>query len=114
LVIPVHISTEDTVVWHFDQKGVFYVKSAYHVLEDEAELLQVRQKGESSSLSNNRGGGDIYGRKFGNCTGSAQDQTICLESGFQTKYVLAQEGCGWIRDRCPVCFRFDEDGGHCF
>lgn len=49
LAIPVHAGREDSVAWHFDHKGVLSVKSAYHVLEDEAEILRVRQKGESST-----------------------------------------------------------------
>uniref|UniRef100_K3YE50 Uncharacterized protein n=1 Tax=Setaria italica TaxID=4555 RepID=K3YE50_SETIT len=30
LVIPVRYETEDPPTWHFDTKGVFSVKSAYH------------------------------------------------------------------------------------
>lgn len=29
--IPVHIDMEDIVGWHFDTRGQFSVKSAYHV-----------------------------------------------------------------------------------
>lgn len=56
LAIPVHV--EDFVAWHFDQKGIVFVKSAYHVLEDEAELMHIRQKGESSNPPHG-GGGNI-------------------------------------------------------
>jgi hypothetical protein len=34
LAIPVHTRREDVIVWHFDKKGVFFVKSAYHTLHD--------------------------------------------------------------------------------
>jgi hypothetical protein len=30
------------VAWHFDSKGIWSVKSAYHVLEDNQELKKVR------------------------------------------------------------------------
>jgi hypothetical protein len=42
------------VAWHLDSKGVFSVKSAYHVLEDNQELSRNFQRGESSGSS---GGG---------------------------------------------------------
>jgi hypothetical protein len=42
LAIPVHIDRDDCVAWHFDQKGTFSVKSAYHVLEDDAERSRLR------------------------------------------------------------------------
>lgn len=34
LAIPVRPELEDTLAWHFDSKGTFSVKSAYHVLDD--------------------------------------------------------------------------------
>lgn len=48
LATPVHTDREDSVAWHFDNKGVFSVKSAYQVLEYETEIARVRQRGESS------------------------------------------------------------------
>jgi hypothetical protein len=39
LAIPVHVDREDTVAWHFDNNGMFSVKSAYHVLEDEVQHI---------------------------------------------------------------------------
>lgn len=40
---------EDTIAWHYDPKGRFSVKSAYHVLEDSREQSQHMQLGSSSS-----------------------------------------------------------------
>lgn len=54
LATPVHFDREDRVAWHFDQKGMFSVKSAYHVLEDDAETVRVWQRGESSRASNSK------------------------------------------------------------
>lgn len=60
LATPVHIDSDDCVAWHFDQKGTFSVKSAYHVLEDDAEISRVRQRGESSTPSRNRDAGNLW------------------------------------------------------
>jgi hypothetical protein len=54
LAIPIRPACEDMVAWHLDSKGVFSVKSAYHVLEDNQELSRNFQRGESSGSS---GGG---------------------------------------------------------
>ncbi|KAJ1267989.1 hypothetical protein BS78_07G101900 [Paspalum vaginatum] len=51
LAIPIMPQMEDSVAWHFDPKGVFSVKSAYHVIEDREEREQKFQKGESSAPS---------------------------------------------------------------
>lgn len=37
LAISVRSGPDDIVAWHFDTKGIFSVKSAYHVLEDHEE-----------------------------------------------------------------------------
>lgn len=49
LAIPLKEDAEDVLAWHYDKKGVFSVKSAYHVLQDANERAAKRQKGESSS-----------------------------------------------------------------
>jgi hypothetical protein len=49
LAIPIKHGEEDTPAWHYDNKGIFSVKSAYHVLEDSREYEQGKQKGESTS-----------------------------------------------------------------
>ena len=48
LQIPLVAGREDFVAWHYDAKGVFSVKSAYHVLDVKKEFSAVRQRGESS------------------------------------------------------------------
>ncbi|CAD6218794.1 unnamed protein product [Miscanthus lutarioriparius] len=47
LSIPIQPASEDAVAWHFDSKGIFSVKSAYHVLEDNQELKKDRSPDES-------------------------------------------------------------------
>lgn len=48
LAIPTRPDQEDIVAWHFDPKGKYSVKSAYHVLADNEERGRIRQVGESS------------------------------------------------------------------
>ena len=48
LSIPIRPDMEDTIAWHFDPKGTFSVKSAYHVLEENKQRDQEKQRGESS------------------------------------------------------------------
>jgi len=49
LAIPVKQGHEDSLAWHYDSRGLFSVKSAYHVLVDKREQEKERQPGESSS-----------------------------------------------------------------
>jgi hypothetical protein len=49
LSIPIKHGMEDLIAWHYDLKGTFSVKSAYHVLEDKREHSQQRQVGSTSS-----------------------------------------------------------------
>jgi hypothetical protein len=42
LAIPVKQGREDAIAWHYDPKGLFSVKSAYHVLEDNREQQHQR------------------------------------------------------------------------
>jgi hypothetical protein len=39
LSIPTRHGEEDLPAWHFDTKGIFLVKSAYHVLEDNRDSV---------------------------------------------------------------------------
>jgi hypothetical protein len=50
LAIPVHAELEDTIAWHFDPKGLFSVKSVYHVLDDETQRNKWHQRGEGLTL----------------------------------------------------------------
>jgi len=52
LSIPLKSGMEDSLAWHFDSKGEFSVKSAYHVLKDNNDLSQRRKVGEASAISN--------------------------------------------------------------
>jgi hypothetical protein len=45
LATPTNPGHDDMIAWHFDSKGLFSVKSVYHVLDDEKHWSNVRQKG---------------------------------------------------------------------
>jgi len=49
LAIPLKQRMMDNLAWHFDSKGRFSVKSAYHVLADNRDMKKNMQKGESSN-----------------------------------------------------------------
>lgn len=53
LTIPIRAGVEDGLAWHFDNRGIFSVKSAYHVLEDERRRHKPKQDGASSSGQTN-------------------------------------------------------------
>lgn len=50
LAISVQTDMEDSLVWHYDSKGILSVKSAYHDVLDDQRMSQSRhQCGETSS-----------------------------------------------------------------
>jgi ribonuclease HI len=113
LSIPVRIDQEDFLAWHPDGKGVFSVKSAYHVLKDKQDLEARRQVGEASN---------------GSCSRSLDWSVIWKQTGqpkvLQFLWRLAHNSLALgtnikrrgmqIETLCPVCHRLDEDGGHLF
>jgi hypothetical protein len=50
LAIPIKHARENAIAWYYDPRGLFSVKSAYHVLEDNREQQHQRQRGTSSSI----------------------------------------------------------------
>jgi hypothetical protein len=105
---------EDSVAWHFNKKGVFSVKSAYHVLEDEAESKLVRQRGESSRHlldSRQQMWKKLWGvpgpPKIKQCVWRVAHNSLAHKMNIKSKKIS-------LDTRCPVCLRYDEDGAHCF
>lgn len=113
LAIPVHIGQEDIIAWHFDKKGMFLVKSAYHTLHDRATRASKKQKGESSSAH--------QGKKLDwnqvwklNCAPRVRHFLWRLaHNSLPLQMSIKRRGME-IDTRCPVCWRMNEDGGHCF
>jgi hypothetical protein len=115
LSIPIRSNCEDTIAWHFDPKGVFSVKSTYHVLDDRKELERCTQRGESSgsndSISTERVWKKIWKMKW-----PPKIKQFLWRVGHNSLAMkLNIKRCGIDLDtRCPICWRLDEDGGHCF
>lgn len=59
LTIPIKLGYDDMVAWHFDPRGLFSVKSVYHVLEDKREQSKVKQVG-SSSTGDDEGAAEVW------------------------------------------------------
>jgi len=55
LSIPIKQGMDDLIAWHFDRKGVFSVKSAYHTLDAIKGREACRQVGASSSSAESSG-----------------------------------------------------------
>ena len=53
LSIPIKQGMDDLIAWHFDRKGIFSVKSAYHNLVAIKGREECRQIGASSSSAEN-------------------------------------------------------------
>lgn len=113
LTIPVKTEYEDCLAWHYDAKGIFTVKSAYHVMTDEQDRSMKKQTGESSNGS----GHDQF-------RWSSIWSLKCQPKVAQFLWRLAHNSLPLRRNIkhrgmdadtiCPMCNRLDEDGGHLF
>jgi len=63
LSIPGRVDREDFIAWHYD-KGLFSVKSAYHVLEDEEQMKKQKQQGESNIGSRTSDANAVFWKKL--------------------------------------------------
>jgi ribonuclease HI len=114
LSIPIKPGREDFLAWHFDDKGLFTVKSAYHVLADERANQHPRQHGESSNASSVCAGFPWlriwklpYIPKVKQFLWRLAHNSLPLRLNIKRRGVDADT-------RCPVCWQLDEDGGHYF
>jgi hypothetical protein len=111
LTIPVRMDHNDYVAWHSDGKGIFSVKSAYHVLKDKEEAKGKKQVGESFS-----------GARTGRLEWKKLWKKKCRPKILQFIWRLAHNSLPLRRNIkhrgmeadtvCPVCHRLDEDAGH--
>ena len=115
LAIPVRQNSDDIIAWHYDPKGIFSVKSAYHVLEGVEEQKRQVQKGETSRqgacTSEDRLWKDIWHLqcppKIKQFIWRVAHNSLAMKMNIKRRHVD-------LDTRCPVCLRLDEDGGHCF
>uniref|UniRef100_A0A0A9CHE7 Reverse transcriptase zinc-binding domain-containing protein n=1 Tax=Arundo donax TaxID=35708 RepID=A0A0A9CHE7_ARUDO len=115
LAIPVRYDMEDSIAWHNDIKGTFSVKSAYHVLDDERVRQTRRQSGESSSSISTQSVEFNWQHIWKLPCPPKVKQFIwrLAHNSLPVRKNIARRGIE-LDTRCPVCSRFDEDGGHCF
>jgi hypothetical protein len=115
LSIPIRSGCEDTVAWHFDPKGVFSVKYAHHVLKDSQELSSRFQRSESSSANDGNNDDKVWRKiwklpwppKLKQCMWRVGHNSLAMKLNIRRRGIK-------LDTRCPVCWRLDEDGGHCF
>ena len=84
------------------------------MLEDEAEIKRVRQRGESSRPPNSAGS-NIW-KKIWKLPGPPKIKQFVwrvAHNSLALKQNISRRGIR-LDTRYPVCFHFDEDGGHCF
>ena len=118
--IPIQEGAVDNIAWHFDSKGNFSVKSAYQV------VLNLQDKGieiGSTSIANEKG--YVNGKENFNCIQWKKLWSLPLQgkqkhfmwrianNSLPLRMKLKRKGIE-LDTRCPVCYRFDEDGGHYF
>lgn len=114
LQIPIQEGAEDFLAWHFDKKGNFSVKSAYQVVLDSE--ARESEKGIPSMSHNPEISTNLPWKKLWalHLPGKILHFLWRLANNslpFRTK--LKRRGID-LDTRCPICYRLDEDGGHCF
>ena len=116
LSIPIKFGMDDILAWHFDSKGVFSVKSAYRILDDDRARNASWQKGEGSTIVGRAVNANFRWKNLWrlNCPLKVKHffWRFTLNS-LPVRRNINIRGME-IDTRCPVCLRLDEDGGHCF
>jgi hypothetical protein len=109
LTILVFEDTSDEWAWHFDDKGMFSVKSAYRL---QRQLVDVwLGKPECSDPRNIFKWKDIWRTE---CTPKVRQFLWCISHN-SPLYKLSLKRRGMDIDTiCPMCNRLDEDGYHMF
>jgi hypothetical protein len=114
LQIPIHGQTNDFIAWHFDKKGMFSVKLAYQVAIDCAERESTR--GQHSGAANNDEAKCFKWKKIWSLPLPNKILHFLWRTAtysLPVRMKLRRRGMD-VDTRCPICYRFDEDGGHCF
>jgi hypothetical protein len=111
LAIPLREGMDDFYAWFYEPKGVFTVKSTYKL---HRQLLQINGSnylGEPSV--------DAYGFKWYDiwicpCPPSIKTFLWCIAyNSLPVNWSIQRRGLE-VDPICPVCKRFNEDGGHLF
>ncbi|XP_039796349.1 uncharacterized protein LOC120661524 [Panicum virgatum] len=107
---------EDLLAWHYDKKGIFSVKSAYHVLDDGRTRDRCRQRGEGSGSTTSPKAPEFSWKRIWQLRCPPKIRHFLwrfTHNSLPLRMNIARRGME-IDTRCPVCWRLGEDGGHCF
>lgn len=91
------------------------MKSAYHVLEDVVEQRKQTQQGETSRLGAGVSKDDLW-KKIWRLKCPPRIKQFIWQVAYNSlafKLNIKRRHID-LDTRCPVCWRLDEDGGHCF
>ena len=116
LSIPIKSGMDDILAWHFDSKGVFSVKSAYRILDDDRARNASWQKGEGSTTVGRAVNANFRWQNLWRLNSPPKVKHFFWRFTLNSLPVRRNINIRGmeIDTRCPVCLRLDEDGGHCF
>jgi hypothetical protein len=112
LSIPIREHMEDSVAWHFDDKGVFSIKSAYRLGVSLRDSKQDRDASSSSST-------DAVSSLWKNIWSLKLPSKVKIftwrlcHNSLPTRMNIKRKRVE-LDTVCPMCNRADEDGGHLF
>jgi hypothetical protein len=112
--IPIQEGVEDLIAWHFDKKGNFSVKSAYQVVLNS----QSREADSESTSTAHTPEGNIklpWKKLWALPLPGKLIHFLwrLANNSLPLRMKLKRRGID-LDTRCPMCYRLDEDGGHCF
>ncbi|CAD6338928.1 unnamed protein product [Miscanthus lutarioriparius] len=106
---------EDTLAWHYDSKGIFSVKTAFRVFCDDDN----RNSKHDSAASSSRCGGEtkkVWSMILTMQASSRLEHFLwrLAHNSLALRSNLKRRGVKVDDDRCIMCNRAGEDGGHLF
>jgi hypothetical protein len=114
LQIPIYEHTGDFIAWHYYKKGIFSVKSAYRVAVD--KKARESSSGLTSSSYAEEGRMSCTWKKIWRLPlPNKVLHFLWRVANYSLPLRMKLQRRGMVLDtRCPLCYRMDEDGGHCF
>jgi hypothetical protein len=112
LSLPVNEGRENFLAWHYDEHGLFTVKSAYKVCRD--NMLRRKDRGSAQGGSN-QAADPIWEKIWKTKCPNKVKHFVWrfAQNSHPLRRNLARRGMK-LDTKCPVCSRLDEDGGHLF
>jgi hypothetical protein len=112
LMIPIRPDMEDMLAWHYDSKGIFTVKSAYHL----GVCLRDRDLNRDATSSRDAPEQNLLWKGLWNLKLPGKVLIFLwrfAHNSLPTKLNIKRKMVE-LNTRCPMCARLDEDGGHLF